>query len=206
MWHVVLPLKGTDDAKSRLALPRSARDRVAYAMAADTIDALLDTPDVGRVSVLSRTPGLRFDAPGASAVEVVIQPEAEWSLDRALRWFAMTHTDGSSGLAVVVADLPALRAESMAEVLRHAALHRVAMVSDARGSGTTILTSSDPAELRSHFGAGSAAAHRAAGAVQVPSTPDTECDVDTAEDLERAHVIGLGPHTLELLADLDLAL
>ncbi|MGB2839787.1 MAG: 2-phospho-L-lactate guanylyltransferase [Actinomycetes bacterium] len=206
MWHVVIPMKGTDDAKSRLDLPSSTRDRVVQAMAADTLGAVLATPAVARVSVLSRAAGLRLDAPGASAVEVVIQPEAQWSLDRALTWFALTHTDGSSGLAVVVADLPALRAESMADVLRHSALHRVAMVTDTRGSGTTILATSEPAGLRTHFGKDSAAAHRAAGAVHVPSTPDTQCDVDTVEDLERARAIGLGPHTLELLVDLDLAL
>lgn len=205
MWHVILPLKGTDDAKSRLDLPRPTRDRMVYAMAADTLDTLLATPDVLRVSVLSRHLDDRFALPFAPAAEVVIQPEGLRSLDQALTWFASTHTDDSSGVAVVVADLPALRAESMTSVLQHATRHRVAMVADAQGSGTTILTCKNPADLRPHFGAGSAAAHGAAGAVLVTGMPDAQCDVDTTEDLARASAIGLGPHTLELLSELDLA-
>ena len=79
------------------------------------------------------------------------------------------------------------------------------MVTDTEGSGTTVLTAGNAAELPPHFGEASAAAHRAAGAVYVRGTPDVRCDVDTVLDLARARVLGLGQHTLALLGELDLA-
>lgn len=205
MWHVVLPLKGTPDAKSRLDLPRSTRDRMVHAMAADTLEALLAAAEVQKVSILSRRRDLSLPSTSAAEAEVIVQPRGLGSLDQALAWFASTHTDGSSGLAVVVADLPALRPASMTAVLTSAAHHRVAMVTDTEGSGTTVLTAGNAAELPPHFGEASAAAHRAAGAVYVRGTPDVQCDVDTVLDLARARVLGLGQHTLALLGELDLA-
>ena len=172
-------------------------------MAADTLTALLATPEVLKVSVLSRRSEPLVPASLARAVDIVVQPERLSSLDQALAWFISKHTDGSTCLAVVVADLPALQPESMTHVLNDATRHRVAMVADAQGTGTTILTTRDPTQLRTHFGEGSAAVHRAAGAVAIFGAPDTRCDVDTADDLARAREIGLGAHTLALLAASD---
>lgn len=204
MWHVVLPLKGTADAKSRLKLPSSARDRLVGAMADDTLNAVMASTEVVTVSVLSRRSGRSIPSGSTSDVEVIIQPQRLRSLDQALTWFAANHADSRCGLAVVVADLPALQPASLTAVLQGAARHRLAMVADADESGTTILTAVDAAGLRPHFGEHSAAAHRVAGAVQVPGTPDTRRDVDTAHDLTLARHIGLGPRTREVLAELAL--
>ncbi|MEO8106448.1 MAG: 2-phospho-L-lactate guanylyltransferase [Actinomycetes bacterium] len=205
MWQVVLPLKGTDDAKSRLDLSRTTRHQMVGAMAADTLTALLATPEVHKVSVLSRRPDPLVPSPVAREAEVIVQPERLTSLDQALAWFAHTHAASSTHLAIVVADLPALRPESMTSVLTDAARHHLAMVADASGTGTTILTTCSPARLPTHFGAGSAAAHQAAGAALISGTPDTQCDVDTTDDLDRAREIGLGPHMLALLSKSELA-
>ena len=203
MWHVVLPFKGTDDAKSRLQLPPSTRSRLVDAMAADTLDAVLASSEVLRVSLLTR----HLPAPhvGSTGVDVVAQPEALSSLDQALTWFACSYADASSPLAIVMADLPALRTESVTAFLQTAALHPAAMVTDCDGSGTTMLTSRPAADVRPHFGMRSAAEHRAAGAVPVATAADAQRDVDTTHDLAHARALGLGPHTRELLAELDVA-
>ena len=74
MWHVVLPLKGTPDAKSRLDLPRSTRDRMVHAMAADTLEALLAAAEVQKVSILSRRRDLSLPSTSAAEAEVIVQP------------------------------------------------------------------------------------------------------------------------------------
>ena len=204
MWHVVLPMKGTDDAKSRLHLPASVRSRVVDAMAADTLDAVLAAGEVTRVSLLTSRPGLRVPHASAADVDVIVQPRALRTLDQALRWFASSHTHDSSALAVVMPDLPALRTGSVTTFLQAAAGHRSAMVTDSDEDGTTMLTSSPAGDIRPHFGVHSAAAHLAAGVVSVVTPADARRDVDTTHDLAHARALGLGPHTRALLAQLDL--
>ena len=204
MWHVVLPLKGTDDAKSRLQVPPSARKRMVVAMAADTMSAVQSTPDVHRVTVLSRQAGGALTSFVERAFDIAIQPPEAASLDEALQWFASTRADRATPLAVVVADLPALTPQSMADVLMLADKQRMGMVADSPGTGTTILTARDPAEMITHFGDQSASAHQADGARLLPGAEDARCDVDTVDDLMHATALGLGPHTLALLAELEL--
>ncbi len=201
MWHAVVPLKGWGTSKSRLALPEGVRRQIVQAMAADTLATLKACPDIQAVSVLVRDRDLIGSPVLRDIDDVVVQPDATASLDAALGWFATTHAPEQVPLAVVVADLPALRAQSLSEVLVHAAEHPFAMVADREGSGTTVLTALLAADLAPHFGAKSAAAHQTAGATLVTSPPDLACDVDTLADLEHARTLGLGPLTAAILAD-----
>lgn len=200
MWHVVVPLKGWGSSKSRLELPEPARRQVVQAMAADTLAALGGCPDVHSISVLVRDHDLAHSSV-LQAVDVVVQPDSIASLDAALRWFAATDRARLGPLAVVVADLPALRPQSVSETLHRAERHRRAMVADRQGSGTTVLTALEALPLEPHFGASSAAAHEAAGVTVIASTPDVACDVDTLTDLAHARSLGLGPETAALLSD-----
>jgi 2-phospho-L-lactate guanylyltransferase len=201
MWHAVVPLKGWGTSKSRLALPEGVRRQIVQAMAADTLGALKECPEVQTISVLVRDHDLADSSLLGSADDVVVQPDAAAFLDAAIAWFATAHAAHRLPLAVVVADLPALKVRSLSEVLRHAAEHPFAMVADREGSGTTVLTALLAADLAPHFGAKSAAAHQTAGATLVTSPPDLACDVDTLADLEHARTLGLGPLTAAILAD-----
>src|SRR5919204_619987 len=68
-----------------------------------------------------------------------------------------------------------------------------AIVPDASGTGTTLLTAPSGAALNPRFGTGSAAAHAASGAVPlVGPWPSLRRDVDTAADLRAAAALGLG--------------
>jgi 2-phospho-L-lactate guanylyltransferase len=204
MWHVVLPLKGSPDAKSRLELPRPQRLAVVRAMAADTLAAVSAAPGVVATTIVSRTPDLGLPTMTTSvAVDVVVQPGWAASLNEALTWFCAEVADPSTPLAVVVADLPALRPESVADVLRQALDHPSVLVDDAEGYGTTVLTARTPDLLQPRFGDRSAAAHRRAGAVLLTASRDARRDIDTMDDLRQGQEIGLGPHTAALIADAE---
>jgi len=132
-----------------------------------------------------------------------VQPHGMSSLSQALMWFSSEQADPSVPLAVVVADLPALRPQSMAQVLQLALRHRQATVDDVDERGTTVLTARDPVDLQPHFGDRSAAAHRKTGAVLLSAGLDVRSDVDTVGGLRRAQRLGLGPHTAALLAETE---
>jgi 2-phospho-L-lactate guanylyltransferase len=72
-------------------------------------------------------------------------------------------------------------------------------VADAPGTGTVLLTAPPGVPLDPRFGVGSAAAHRASGAVPLTGPwPSLRRDVDTAADLADAARLGLGPATRAL--------
>ena len=76
-----------------------------------------------------------------------------------------------------------------------------AFVADAEGTGTTLVAVRDPASFVSHFGAGSRAAHVAAGIVEITlEVSSLRRDVDTADDLAAARLLGVGPRTDAVLA------
>jgi 2-phospho-L-lactate guanylyltransferase len=77
-------------------------------------------------------------------------------------------------------------------------------VADAHGTGTTLLTAAGT-ELAPRFGAGSADAHRAGGAVPlVGNWPGLVRDVDTEDDLRAALQLGAGRQTTDLTARIGL--
>lgn len=201
MWQVVVPIKDWDTAKSRLELPAGTRRRLVQAMAADTLAALAHCSDVNTVTVLVRDQCLLGSAVLRGVDDVVVQPEAAAGLNAALEWFVTASGAPLSPIAIVVADLPALRAESVAAALRDAQQHPFAMVADNDGTGTTVLTALMPADLSPCFGAASASAHAAAGATLVSSSPDVAYDVDTVADLAVASRLGVGPASASILSE-----
>ena len=69
-------------------------------------------------------------------------------------------------------------------------------VTDAAGTGTVLLAAPPGAVLEPCFGAGSAAAHEASGAVPLNGAwPSLRRDVDTLADLAEAFRLGVGPRT-----------
>jgi 2-phospho-L-lactate guanylyltransferase len=179
-WLVVVPVKGTADAKSRL----QAGADLALAIALDTVQAAASAPGVSAVIVVTHpSAAVAFDEVDAF-VEMLEQPGLDTAVAAGLAT-AATFAAPGLGVAVMLGDLPALQPSELGTALAAAALVDRAMVADATGTGTTLITARDGASHDPAFGAGSAAAHGAAGYVplDVPVTSGLRRDVDTAEDL-----------------------
>ena len=115
---------------------------------------------------------------------------------------ALTHGAArlTGPVAALSSDLPALRPGELGAALAAASRHPRAYVPDAQGHGTTLLTAAG-VPLDPRFGAQSAAAHAASGAVLLDGDwPGLRRDVDTADDLRAAVGLGAGRHTASVLA------
>lgn len=196
MWHVVVPVKGGERAKSRLDLDPGLRRLLAAAMAADTIDAVHRCPVVARVTVLCG-PGAAaaLELPSGVATLGESSTDAPAGLNPQLARAVVRAGATGKHVAVVVADLPSLTAPSLAETLTAAHRVPVGLVVDRQGTGTTILTAREPALLEPTFGPHSATAHVERGAMTIDAGPELRCDVDTLADLDRALALGVGPRT-----------
>jgi 2-phospho-L-lactate guanylyltransferase len=190
-WTILLPLKALPLAKSRLQPASTDADQHAQlvqAMRADTLTAIHAARRVARVLVI-------VDRPDD------LHPLALLQIGRGLN---AALTEGAAyaaehwpqdGVAALVGDLPALRADELDAALGRASDTGRAFVPDADGTGTTLLAAVPDTALAPQFGVGSAARHAASGAVAVPAGPGLRCDVDTPDDLQRAAAVGLGSTT-----------
>jgi 2-phospho-L-lactate guanylyltransferase len=198
---VVVPAKRLALAKSRLgpltgSLGGDAHDRLVLALLADTVGAALASPAVAGVLVVTDDEAAAAVVTALGARTVPDEPGA--GLNPALAHGA--RTSGSPAVAALASDLPALRPEELTAALAAADAAPRCFVADAQGTGTTLLTACGTA-LTPAFGAGSAARHRAGGAVELTgSWPGLARDVDTPGDLHTAAGLGLGRHTAALLA------
>ena len=181
-WTIVVPVKGTDASKSRLGGEPTHRLELAEAMALDTVEAALG---VARVLVIG---GSGLSAAFADLGASVMFEEPGDGLNGAIAR-AVARVEG--GVAILLADLPALRSDELA-----AALQENVMVPDAEGTGTSLITGRVPA-----FGAGSREAHRALGyrELDLPATSGLRLDVDSLEALVAIPRERLGPRTQALL-------
>jgi 2-phospho-L-lactate guanylyltransferase len=208
-WTVIVPVKRLALAKSRLrgALPSVEHDTLVLAMALDTVTAALASPVVGRVAVVTSDPDAERAALEAGAEVIVDVPDA--GLNPALAYAATVLRPKQAtlpGVVAVAADLAALRTADLTAAL-HAAetaardAPRRMFVPDAAGTGTVLLAATHGAGLEPCFGLGSAAAHRASGAIELAGEwPSLRHDIDTAADLAEAVVLGLGPRTAAVTA------
>lgn len=201
-WTVVIPVKGTPDAKSRLgaspALVRAiAVDTVAAAAELASLPEPVEGAHVGLrvvvVVVTSPSAAPDFEALGATAI-----PDTATSLNSAILLGIAAAGDGP--VAVLLGDLPALRPAELAAALELAAGHPLAMVPDADDTGTVLITALRSIDHVPGFGTGSRAAHLAAGYIELDISADSGLrrDVDTPEQLA-ALASRLGPRTRVLL-------
>ncbi len=214
----------------RGAVAGPEHERLVLAMALDTVSAVLACPLVERVLVVTRDPfaGAALAALGAvwvpdepagginaalahgvSRARIATRRTASTGATTAQPTTAEptigTPTIGAPAIAALTADLPALRPTELAAALQ-AAVGLAGFptfrgyVADAAGTGTVLLTALGGVPLAPAFGAGSAAAHSASGAVGLDGAwPSLRCDVDTAQDLAVAAELGLGRHAAALV-------
>ncbi|HIW98650.1 MAG TPA: 2-phospho-L-lactate guanylyltransferase [Candidatus Nesterenkonia stercoripullorum] len=208
-WTLVIPVRDPRTGKSRLG----ASEQLNTAIAADTVSAALDCPDVGQVTLV--TDEIRWIPPELSShsrCAVILQgapssvgDHAHSRLNAAIsQGIKEAERSGSppAAIAVLLGDIPALDPAELSSALHAARGVERGMVSDFWGSGTTLITTLDTVEAphRLQFGPGSADRHRAAGYLElpVPATSSLRRDVDTAEDLRAVHP-GLGAESRAVL-------
>lgn len=193
---MVVPVKGGDEAKTRLGLPAPARRSLATAMALDCLDAALRTPGVGLVVCVTDDPEVARRAREVGAATVSAgRPGLAAAVDAGLASLAPGPT------AVLVADLPALTPEDLAQALREAeARPGPVLVTDADGTGSVLVADRDQAPPH-RFGPGSALAHTGLGARALSGAwPTLRRDVDTVQALSAALDLGVGARTREAVA------
>jgi coenzyme F420-0:L-glutamate ligase/coenzyme F420-1:gamma-L-glutamate ligase len=203
-WGVVIPVKRLGGAKTRLTAGDVAREELALAFALDTIDAVLGARQVRLLVVVSSEPRIVDALADRAGVRAGVRtvPDPETGLNAALvagRDALAAEHDGP--VALLLGDLPSLRSADLDAVLVRADQQDTAMVADAQGTGTTMITARRRPDAVPRFGPGSRAAHEAAGHHRLdPVPPSVQQDVDSFEDLAAAVRLGVGRATADLLA------
>jgi 2-phospho-L-lactate guanylyltransferase len=201
---LLLPMKPLARAKTRLRGAadgglgaRKAHTQLVLALARDTVAAVVGAVVVRRAVAIC-SDGMVCCALAMDGVEA-IPDEPAAGLNSALRYgeALLRAADPAAAVAALPADLPALRPRELDYAIRHGlATGGRAFCTDRAGTGTTLLLAPPGHALEPRFGLGSAAAHRASGARELPGRwPGLRCDVDTAADLARARELGVGRFT-----------
>jgi 2-phospho-L-lactate guanylyltransferase len=194
-WTVLVPMKALTQAKSRLAAvatDQAAHVELVAAIRADTVAAAERADGVARVVPVLDAPD---DHPGAFVQRA---PGLNPGLAEAAHWAAQQWP--TDGVAALLGDLPALRPDDLARALAAAAAHERSYVPDRDATGTTLLTARPGVALDPAFGTGSAARHQRSGAVPLAAAAGLRTDVDTADDLDAARQLGVGPATAAVTA------
>ena len=205
-WQVLVPVKGTTQAKTRLGDAFGPhRPRLALAFARDTVTAAMNCSLVADVTVTTGDPSAAaaFAGIGAHVFEDAASDGLNAAISVAVR--ELPRLRDASGIAVLLGDLPALTPSALERALELAGSHDVAFVPDAKDSGTTLLCARSSQLVQPRFGVASAAAHEATGAVRLrdPRLTSLRHDVDDVADLLIALRLGVGQHTGELLQETE---
>ena len=193
---MIIPQKDLSSAKSRINLDATARRRLAIAMLADTVAAVLAVVD--RLIVVCDNEG---DADELRLPGVAVRVHRRGGGLNAAVAYAETQARAWSpgtGVAVIPGDLPGLRPAELAHALGLAARWPRSFVADAAGTGTTFLAATAGHALRAEFGPASRAAHRRSGAVELGHPHELRSlryDVDDLASLATAITQGCGPRT-----------
>ena len=202
-WAVIIPVKPTAVGKSRLELSTVDRVTLARAIALDTIAAAAACPSVGQVYVVTDDGALvtlAFDIPGLRFVPEDDGTGRPRGIDTAVSVGADAAGIGMPR-AALLGDLPALRPDDLDAALTAADRVDRAVVPDAEGTGTTLVSAGSGIPLLTSFGERSFARHIQLGCVpiEIADASSLRHDVDTAVQLEVAAGLGLAPRTAALL-------
>ncbi|HEX8099943.1 MAG TPA: 2-phospho-L-lactate guanylyltransferase [Actinomycetota bacterium] len=185
MRVVAVPVKSLDRSKSRLTpvLSPPERTRLTMAMLETVLDACLAQPG-WETWVISR-PGLPLDLASERGARIVRERRATL-LEAVAQVEADSRSEGAAELAVVLADLPFVTAESLASVLSaEASVVAAPSISDG---GTNALVRRPPSVISARFGRSSFAKHRAETyrrglTFESVEKPRLAFDLDRPEDL-----------------------
>jgi 2-phospho-L-lactate/phosphoenolpyruvate guanylyltransferase len=174
----IVPFRGLDGAKSRLAsvLSPEERARVAAEMLDRVLDACASATSIRRTLLVTPDPGL-----GSRGVDVLVD-EGTGHAD-ALR-LALADQRARNGAIVVMADCPLVTSESLDDLIE--AARPLALV-PARDGGVNALALRDPRVFSPTFGVPAEATIAAARAARldpvIVADERLSLDVDRPEDL-----------------------
>lgn len=199
-WTVIVPVKPAEAGKTRLRDAAAGGAALARAIALDTVIAAAAASEVARVIVVTDDAEIAAALKRTKNVRVVAEGEAR-GLDAAVATGA-SEAGNECYRAALLGDLPALRPRELDAALRAAASLERAVVADAEGTGSTLVTARAGATWLSAFGDDSFSRHQLLGctALDVPRESSLRRDVDTADQLDEAEALGVGPRTSAVLA------
>ena len=198
-WRLVIPVKCQWTAKSRLHPPAGvARADLAHAIALDTISAAVASIPADQLIVVTSDEHTSTFVRDQGAV---VLPDPDEGLNPAIRVGIgyVQRVLGPGPVAVLLGDIPTLRPQDLAVALSACARHPRALVPDASGTGTVLLTARSPGGLDPRFGPGSAREHARDCTRLDLDLPALRTDVDDDQALRLAITIGVGRHTKVVL-------
>ncbi len=206
-WAII-PIRGLERAKSRLAGPLDAEERLDLVsrLLGRAIEAASGSPRIAGTIVVSSDPAALEVARAAGAIPVGdeghgLNPALELGRNEAI-------ARGATTIVILPADLPWLDRHTLEAALGSAdattgGARFVALVPDRHGTGTNVLILAPPSVIDFAFGPGSRAeraehgarAH-AAGATYAELGGPLDIDLDTPDDL--VLIEGLAPETIDV--------
>lgn len=203
-WHVVVPVKGGHDAKSRLRLSLDD-DSLIAAIVHDTLDVVSQVVTPARLVIVTGDPAESARARDAGFF-VVLDPGEGLNAActagvSAVRSAPSVRHDGPVPVAILLGDHPALTPGELVAALGAGADHETFFVPDADGLGTALLGTTTAGAPDLAFGPGSAASHSALGHTRLDlDLPGLRHDVDDEQSLRHvlAHLT-LGARTRRAL-------
>lgn len=191
-WAVV-PAKGFEDAKSRLAsaLDPAARATLARELVAHVVGALRGASGLAGIVVVTGSRTVADHVTGLGA-ETVPDPAGAPSLALVVDAGIDRARDlGADAVLVVMSDLPEVRSEDIEALLDELEHVDAVVVSDESGDHTNALGLHLGTRFPTHFGAPDSFRRHCDAAVTrglslaTPRLPTIAFDVDTSEDLAR---------------------
>jgi len=183
----ILPLKGPQGAKSRLAplLGPAQRASLARAMAADVVGAIGGCAAISRLIVVGANPRL-----ASAKLELLEESGRRGQSAAAEAGIARALALGFERVVCLPGDLPALDPRELDLLLAPTAKPQLVIVPDRHGEGTNCLVLSPPDLIKPSFGPGSLARHlEQALERKLPHTvarpPTLLLDIDSPDDLRQ---------------------
>ena len=190
LWAIV-PVKPLGRGKSRLATVFDQQERINIYrhLLHNTIETLMEIPEIEQVLVVSRDPGVLSIArdSGAKTVQENGDPDLNTVLNRAT---VVAKSYSTQGVLILPADLPLITTEDIYEILDRIGDPPVVVVTpDRHRKGTNALLVYPSGLISYEYGPNSFSRHcelaQAHGArLEICELPSLELDLDIPDDLE----------------------
>ena len=211
MTYAVIPTKGFDGAKQRLAtlLQPHERARLARAMLTDTLTACVQTPGLEGVGVVTCDARVAEVAESLGA-DVLWEPHAQGHSQAVTFGMHRCMQRGITSMLTMPGDLPLLTVADTETIVRPPSPPvPVVLVPNRDDLGTNALLLSPPNCLPFAFGHDSFQRHLTLAAarhldVEVRRIPRLALDIDAPEDLALFAAQQIPCHSLQVLAELGI--
>jgi 2-phospho-L-lactate guanylyltransferase len=211
MKALLIPIKDPANAKSRLSglLSADERQRLAWAMFEDVIQAVVDARKPDRVVLVSSfTPAI--ERARSLSWEVLIE-ESQASESGSVDWASRILSErGSDTVMRLPADLPLVRASDIDEMLSIELDSPGALLVPSReGTGTNAIIRTPPTLFPSRFGPNSLALHKEEASrvgieCRVVNNERIALDIDEPADVESLLERGGGSASIDLLMEIGI--